>query len=273
MRRIHVAAAIVAGICCFASPAHSGRTADSSGMSSAAEPAAVAPPIPSGPEGDLIVLGKNIIENTHMYAAKYAVANMSCEACHNSAGTKAHAGSLVGAYATFPRYDARSKRVIALQDRLAECFFYSMNGTTPPFDSREMIALTAYIAYISRGTIVGKGAPDQGLIAFEAPHTPSAASGSRVYAAKCLACHGANGSGGAAFPPLWGSTSFNNGAGMHKIATMAAFVRYNMPYGSPPNTLSAQDAYDVSAYVLSHSRPKFDGARSIVFPPRKASFY
>jgi thiosulfate dehydrogenase len=233
----------------------------------------VAPPMPTGPEGDLITLGKHIIEDTHKYAGSYAVANMSCEACHIGAGTKAHAGSLVGVYAKFPQYNARSKRFIALQDRLAECFLYSMNGTTPPFDSREMIALTAYIAYISRGTIVGKGAPDQGLIAVDAPRTPSVSNGSRVYATKCLACHGANGAGGATFPPLWGSTSFNGGAGMHRLTTMAAFVRYNMPYGAPPNTLTKQQAYDVSAYVLSHARPKFDGQRIIEFPARKASFY
>jgi thiosulfate dehydrogenase len=240
---------------------------------SAAGDVFVAPPMPKGAEGDLIILGKQIIENTHKYAGAYAVASMSCEACHNSAGTKAHAGSLVGVYAKFPQYNSRSKRFIALQDRLAECFLYSMNGTAPPFDSREMIALTAYIAYLSRGTVVGKGAPDQGLIAFKAPQAPSVPNGSHIYATKCLACHGANGAGSAAFPPLWGSTSFNSGAGMHKLATMAAFVRYNMPYGSTPNTLTEQQAYDVSAYVLSHWRPKFNGQRIITFPPRKASFY
>jgi thiosulfate dehydrogenase len=136
-----------------------------------------------------------------------------------------------------------------------------------------MIALTAYIAYLSRGTVVGKGVPDQGLIAFKSPQAPSIANGSHVYETSCSSCHGANGAGGAAFPPLWGKTSFNGGAGMHKLATMAAFVRYNMPYGAAPNTLSAQQAYDVSAFVLSHARPTFNGQRMIQFPARKASYY
>jgi thiosulfate dehydrogenase len=238
-----------------------------------AKPTFVPAPLPTGPDGALISYGKRIIQNPHKYVPKYVVSNISCEACHINAGTKAHAGSLVGTYARFPEWNARSKRFIALQDRLAECFFYSMNGTTPPYDSREMIAMTAYIAYLSRGTVVGKGAPDQGLVMFDAPHRPSAARGAKVYTASCQACHGANGSGNGAFPPLWGSTSFNAGAGMHRIATMAAFVRYNMPYGAQPNTLTQQQAYDVSAYVLSHPRAVFNAHRAVAFPPRKAGFY
>jgi thiosulfate dehydrogenase len=273
MRRLLITTAGFTAIFLTASLAYEAKSTSPSTTAAAASDAFVAPPMPKGPEGNLIAYGKHIIQDTHKYAGSYAVANMSCEACHNSAGTKAHAGSLVGVYAKFPQYNKRSKRFITLQDRLAECFFYSMNGVTPAFDSKEMIALTAYIAYLSRGTIVGKGAADQGLIAFKPPSAPSVANGAKVYATKCSACHAANGSGGTAFPPLWGSTSFNNGAGMHKLATMAAFVRYNMPYGSAPNTLTAQQAYDVSAYVLSHSRPKFNGARIVSFPPRKASFY
>jgi thiosulfate dehydrogenase len=228
---------------------------------------------PAEDEAALIADGKNIFEQTRTYAGAYVGAGMSCESCHISAGTKAHGLSLVGVYATFPQYNARANRFIALQDRIAECFFYSMNGTPPAYDSREMIALTAYLVSISRGTVVGEKAPGQGLITFDAPHTPSVENGATVYAAKCLACHGADGDGGTAFPPLWGKRSFNAGAGMHRLGTMAAFVRYNMPYGSPPNTLTAQEAYDVSAFVLSHPRPSFDGSRVVSFPDRTASFY
>jgi thiosulfate dehydrogenase len=242
-------------------------------ISSVATRAATPAPSPSEAEAQLIVEGKNIFEHTRAHAGAFVGAGMSCEACHLNAATKAHGGSLVGVYATYPRYNARANRIIALQDRIAECFFYSMNGTTPAYESRIMIALTAYLASISRGTVVGVGAPDQGLIAFEPPKAPSVANGAKVYTAKCSACHGADGSGGAAFPPLWGMTSFNDGAGMHRISTMAAFVRYNMPYGAPPNSLTKQQAYDVSAFVLSHPRPAFDGSRSVQFAPRKASFF
>lgn len=240
----------------------------------ATSPSFAPAPLPTGPEGQLIAYGKAIIQQTQKHAGAYTVtAATTCEACHLAAGTKAHGGSLVGVYAKFPQWNQRSGRFIALQDRLAECFLYSMNGRPPAFDSREMIALTAYIAYLSRGTPVGAGAPDQGFIPVAAPAAPNAARGGVVYNAKCSACHAADGSGGGSFPPLWGPKSFNGGAGMHRPATMAAFVRYNMPFGAPPNTLTAQQAVDVSAFILSRPRPTFDATRPIEFPAQPASFF
>ena len=234
----------------------------------------VAPgPMPTGAEGALIAYGRDIVHDTQRYAGKYIKAGMSCEACHLGAGTQAHAGSLRGIYALFPQYNKRSGHFITLQDRLTECFLYSMNGTPPAYSSHEMIALTAYIAYLSRGAVIGKGFAGQGLVNFKPDRTPSVASGKNVYAARCLSCHGAAGQGGGSFPPLWGPKSFNGGAGMHRLTTMSAFVRYNMPFGSPPNTLTKQEAYDVSAFVLSHPRPKFDKKRMIVYPAQAAGTF
>ncbi len=198
---------------------------------------------------------------------------MSCEACHLAAGTKAHAGSLLGIYADFPQYNKRSNHYITLQDRLAECFLYSMNGTPPAYSSREMIALTAYIAYLSRGAVVGRGFSGLGYVRFNPDHAPSATAGAAVYAQRCAGCHGATGQGTAVFPPLWGARSFNGGAGMHRLWTMSSFVRYNMPYGSAPNVLTRQQAYDVSAFILAHPRPRFDKKRPIVFPPQQAGTF
>lgn len=231
-------------------------------------------PFPTGAEGALVAYGHDIITKTPALMGPYVGAGMSCEACHNAAGRKAHAGSFLGIYAKFPQWNKRSHRFITLQDRLAECFLYSMNGRPPAYDSREMIALTAYIAFLSRGAKVGAGFAGQGLVAIEPDHAPSTTVGAALYGQKCAACHGADGSGNhGAFPPLWGAKSFNGGAGMHRLKTMAAFVRYNMPYGGAPNALSAQEAYDVSAYVLSHERPKFAAARPISFPPEPASHF
>jgi thiosulfate dehydrogenase len=163
--------------------------------------------------------------------------------------------------------------MIALQDRLAECFLYSMNGRPPDYNSREMIALVAYIAYLSRGTPVG-ATPDPAvkLTRFLPPQRASAARGAVLYAQSCAACHGAKGAGSAVFPPLWGATSFNSGAGMHRLWTMASFVRYNMPQNAP-GSLTDQQAYDVAAYVLSHARPRFQGKRPVTFPSQPAKFF
>ena len=231
-------------------------------------------PLPGGAYGNLVRYGRDIIENTKKDMPGNVGAAMSCEACHIAAGTKPHGGSYVGIFAEFPQWNKRSKRFISLQDRLAECFLYSENGRPPAYSSREMEALTAYIAWLSRGQPVGKKVTGQGLIAFDPDHTPSASDGAQVYAQKCSSCHGSDGSGeGGHYPPLWGSTSFNEGAGMHRMNTMAAFVRYNMPYGAAPNTLSKQESYDVSAFVLSHKRARFNKTQMIQFPGKPAAFY
>lgn len=228
--------------------------------------------IPSGREGDLIRYGRDLITQTRKYAGKYVSAGMDCAACHVSAGTQPRQGSFLGIYATFPQWNKRSHRFIALQDRLQECFLYSMNGYAPPASSREIIAMTAYIAWLSRGAPVGKGFPGQGFVTVHPEHPPDEAAGAKIYAAQCAACHGANGAGNAAagFPPLWGPKSFNSGAGMN--TKMAAFVRMAMPQNAP-GSLSDQEAADVSAFVLSHPRPKFNPNRLIAFPPEPARFF
>lgn len=240
----------------------------------AAQPSYDPKALPSGPPGASIAYGRELILNTRKHLGPYVTANMDCAACHVEAGTKARGGSFVGIAAQFPQWNTRARRMIALQDRLAECFLYSMNGHPPAYNSREMLAMVSYITYLSRGAKVGATPdPNVRLTRFEPPEKPNAARGQTLYAQKCSACHGANGAGVAnAYPPLWGPTSFNGGAGMHRLWTMAAFVRYNMPQ-SAPGTLNAQQAYDVSAYVLSHSRPKFDKNKAVAFPPQQAGYF
>ncbi|HTJ26735.1 MAG TPA: c-type cytochrome [Candidatus Limnocylindria bacterium] len=224
--------------------------------------------LPSGPYGTLIQYGRDLIERTPQLMPGNVGAAMSCEACHNAAGTRAHAGSLVGLYAEFPQWNPRAKRFISLQDRIAECFLYSENGRPPAYTSREMEAITAYIAWLSNGRPVGRRVVGYGLEKFTPPHPADPQHGAQVYAQRCETCHGADGAGrNGAFPPLWGTRSFNDGAGMSHVPMMAGFVRYAMPYGAKPNTLTPQEAYDVAAFVLSHPRPHFDGARAVGFPP------
>jgi hypothetical protein len=49
---------------------------------------------------------------------------------------------------------------------------------------------------------------------------------------------------------VWGPDSYNNGAGMTRLLTAAAFAMNNMPFGTVFN------AYDVAAYINSHKRPE-----------------
>ncbi|HZT13864.1 MAG TPA: c-type cytochrome [Candidatus Baltobacteraceae bacterium] len=228
--------------------------------------------LPPGEPGDLIRYGRDIVNHTRALMQPYIVANMDCAACHVDAGLRPRGGSFVGIAAQFPQWNKRAKRTIALQDRLAECFLYSMNGKPPPYDSREMVALVSYITYLSRGTPIGAKPDPRTRLASISLGTPDLKHGSDLYAAKCSKCHLANGGGTSIYPPLWGPKSFNAGAGMHRVTTMAGFVRYNMPQDAP-GTLTDREAYDVSAYVLGHARPKFQRNRLVAFPAQPAKFF
>ncbi len=230
-------------------------------------------PLPTGAVGELASYGRNLLVNSRALLKPYIVANVDCGSCHVAAGTKARGGTLVGIAAQFPQWNKRAHRVIALEDRIAECFLYSMNGHPPAYHSREMLALVTYITEISRGTPIGSGRnPQTSLAQFRPPHAPNRAHGSHIYTQKCSACHGANGAGNAVYPAVWGNLSFNSGAGMNRLTTMASFVRYNMPQNAP-GSLSDQDSYDVAAYVLSHERPKFKKSSVVTFPSERASYF
>lgn len=62
--------------------------------------------------------------------------------------------------------------------------------------------------------------------------------GQQLYAQKCAACHGQDGQGIQLAPglkpgPLWGPNSWNDGAGLARVYTLAGFLRYAMPYSQP----------------------------------------
>lgn len=56
----------------------------------------------------------------------------------------------------------------------------------------------------------------------------------------------------------WGADSFNNGAGMRRLLTAAAYAMHNMPLGpafsAPVRT--DEEAYDVAGYRVSQKRPE-----------------
>lgn len=238
-----------------------------------ADPAAAAAvaTFPPGPEGVLIAYGHDIIANTPALMGGNISVKMSCAACHPNGGRVPHQGSFLGIYAVFPQWNKRAHRFIALQDRIAECFLYSMNGRPPAYNSKEMLAITAYIAFLSRGAKVGQEFEGQKPLKLAAG-PPDAHTGATIFAARCAACHGANGSGSSVDPPLWGPGSFNDKAGMSHLDRMAPFVRAAMPQNAP-GTLTDQQATDVAAYVLSHPRPHFHGSKLIQFPAQPASYF
>jgi thiosulfate dehydrogenase len=143
-----------------------------------------------------------------------------------------------------------------------------MNGRALPGDAPEMQAIVAYLQFLTTGVPPGQVVP--GLGAGKMPELSRPADpirGEDVYLRACLACHGSKGEGiarthpmtdlGYMIPPLWGSDSFNDGAGMARLITAANFIHFNMPHGADylNPQLTPDDAWDVAAYMLSHPRP------------------
>jgi thiosulfate dehydrogenase len=219
--------------------------------------------IPSGPRGAAIAAGKLLLTETHLRLPNNVGNGLTCTNCHLTGGTVAQASPWVGIWGVFPEYRSRSGRLISLQERVNDCFERSMNGKPLAFSSEEMNNILAYMQWLSGGVPTGVSVKGRGFGPIDQKLTPDSAHGKQVYAEKCASCHGAAGEGlknGAAyaFPPLWGPASFNDGAGMARTYTAAAFVKHNMPLGQG-GTLSDQDAVDVAQFFTHQPRPVFAG--------------
>ncbi|MGA9855635.1 MAG: c-type cytochrome [Gammaproteobacteria bacterium] len=217
--------------------------------------------IPTGPDGDMIWHGIQIFEDTQHEASNYVGDSLNCSSCHLDHGRRADSAPMWAAYVVYPKYRDKNRKVNTLEERIQGCFSYSMNGTPPAADSPEMKALVTYFHWLATGLPVGitpKGAGYPKLAPLS--HPLDIQHGAHVFASNCALCHGDDGQGHAAngeqvFPPLWGPKSFNWGAGLERVSTAAGFIKANMPYGAG-GTLSDQDAWDLAAFVDSHTRPQ-----------------
>ena len=204
---------------------------------------------------------------------------LRCVSCHMGDGLKANHMPFVGVYARFPQYRPRSGTVEIIEDRINDCFERSMNGKALARDSRAMRDMVAYLAFLSYGIPVGAQVEGQGLPRID-PLPGDTVRGREVFAATCTVCHGADGQGTNAAPPLWGRHSYNIGAGMSRVRTAAAFIKIAMPFDKP-GTLTPQQAYDVATYINTRPRPDFtrkagdwpngDPPPDVAYPTKAAS--
>jgi thiosulfate dehydrogenase len=224
--------------------------------------------IPAGPNGDSIRRGRLIFTATAAHAGRYVGNGLTCNNCHLDAGRKPDASPMWAAWVSYPAYRAKNGRVNTMEDRIRDCFLYSMNapaskaGTPPPYGDDIYRDLQSYFAWLATGARAGETLPGRGFVKLAVTplgHDPDR--GATVFAEQCASCHGVGGQGQAnpdgsySIPPLWGPRSYNRGAGMAGIASAAGFIKTNMPYGQG-NTLTDQQAWDVAAYVDSRERPR-----------------
>jgi thiosulfate dehydrogenase len=206
--------------------------------------------------GRSIRRGRALLAHTRDSLPRNVGNALACTSCHPDDGTRANAMPWVGVYGRFPQYRARSASVQIIEDRINDCFERSMNGTGLARDGRDMRDIIAYMAFLSRGVPVGEPVPGQGLPRLSLTEGDSAA-GAAIFAARCARCHGANGEGSVG-PPVWGPQSYNIGAGMSRLRTASAFIRYNMPQDLR-GTLTDREAVDVAAYINAQPRPDLPG--------------
>ena len=99
------------------------------------------------------------------------------------------------------------------------------------------------------------------------PGSGTAAQGARVYAEKCLACHGEGGKGGVAAPLVGGAplTAINTPKTIANFwgysTTVFDFIRRAMPW-QQPRTLSDDEVYALTAYILAEN--KLIGANDVM---------
>jgi thiosulfate dehydrogenase len=229
------------------------------------------PTLGNGPLAQQVRWGYRIFVDTPREAARFTGGKVSCANCHLNAGQRERALPIVGVAGVFPEYNVRAARLISLADRIVDCFLRSENATAhdegelPTPAAPEVLAVQAYIAWLSKGHPVGTSPswrghntiPADKLIPIEKLDVTK---GRAIFAERCQSCHGADGQGvqigDKKAGPLWGPDSWNDGAGAARVYTLAGIVRYTMPY-LDPGGLGDEEAQHVAAYITSQPRPPY----------------
>jgi thiosulfate dehydrogenase len=230
--------------------------------------------IPKNKDGEMIRYGRALIVNTSAFmgpngSVAHITNGMNCQNCHLDAGTKAWGNNYFSVHATYPRFRDRSGAIETETKRVQDCMVRSLNGSEFPPESKELLAILAYLKWVGTNARIGEKVKTSGFK--DMPYLQRAADASKGkvhYAGKCQQCHGADGVGMAKpgtndrYPPLWGPGSYNDGAGMYRISNFAKYIKCNMPFGaSHDNTvLTDEEAWDIAAFVNSQPRPHYDAS-------------
>ena len=222
-------------------------------------------PLEAAPQdkyGDDVRRGHQIFTETWRHARRYAGNDLACANCHLDAGRKANAAPMWAAYGMYPAYRRQGDRNTTLEERIQDCFRFSMNGFAPALDAPEIRALVSYFHFLAQGVPVGVSMPGRGYPQLvQTGQDPNANRGAVLYKERCADCHGPTGAGkpreggGHLSPPLWGNDSYNKGAGLHRVEVLAGFLKANMPQGAE-FSLTDQEAFDLAAFISQQPRPR-----------------
>ncbi|MFP4138618.1 MAG: c-type cytochrome [Halomonas sp.] len=206
--------------------------------------------------------GHDLFTDTQQLRGENVFNDMNCSSCHLGEGRQPFSAPVWPAAVTLPDFRGKNGHVNNLEERIAGCFAYSMNGTPPEYGSDDMLALSAYHQWLAKGAPMYPDQPiyGRGFPAPEKPEELSYENGEALYQEQCAVCHGEDGAGlyqdgEYVFPAPWGDGSNNWGAGIARTHTAAGFIKNNMPLGQPLS-LSDQEAWDLAHYMTQQERPQ-----------------
>ncbi len=201
--------------------------------------------IPAGTTGDLIRYGHDLIARTGYYFGPAGVIGrvsngMNCQNCHLDAGRRPWGNNFGGVRSSYPKFKERRGAVEDIAQRISDCFERSLNGVAPDTNSREILAMAAYMEWLGTGVAKGKKPPGAGIATIPYLSRPAdRGKGRQLYTLKCQVCHGPEGAGikdaqgvNYIYPPLWGEHSYNIGASFYRLSRLAGFMYSNMPWGA-----------------------------------------
>jgi sulfur-oxidizing protein SoxA len=96
-----------------------------------------------------------VLDGEALWNAKSRADQQSCAGCHGDAAT-----SMKGVAARYPEFDPARGRPIDLEQRINLCRTEHQHATPLAWESRELLALAAYVARQSRGVAISAGSDD-----------------------------------------------------------------------------------------------------------------
>ncbi|HXL12862.1 MAG TPA: sulfur oxidation c-type cytochrome SoxA [Bradyrhizobium sp.] len=93
-----------------------------------------------------------VLDGEALWKAKAGATNTACADCHNDART-----GMKGVAARYPSFDKTLGRPVNLEQRINLCRARNQQASPLAYESRDLLALTAYVAQQSRGMAIEAG--------------------------------------------------------------------------------------------------------------------
>jgi len=97
-----------------------------------------------------------VLDGEALWKSKAGATAKSCADCHNGASS-----SMRGVAARYPAFDAKLGHPVNLEQRINLCRAGRQQATPFAYESRDLLAITAFVAQQSRGMPIGTGADPQ----------------------------------------------------------------------------------------------------------------